>query len=65
MSLEITKNYNYPQFKEDIKKIFTEIGVKNKCVSFLFSDTQIKDEQFLEDINNILNVGTVPNLFNA
>jgi len=47
MSLEITKNYNYSQFKEDIKKIFHEIGVKNKFISFLFSDTQIKDEQFL------------------
>lgn len=53
------------QFKDDIKKIFTEIGVKNKLISFLFSDSQIKDEQFLEDINNILNLGTVPNLFSA
>jgi dynein heavy chain len=39
--------------------------VKNKFISFLFSDTQIKDEQFLEDINNILNVGSIPNLFNS
>lgn len=63
MSLQITKNYNYSQFKEDVKKIFMEIGVKNKFITFLFSDTQIKDQQFLEDINNILNVGTIPNLF--
>jgi dynein heavy chain, axonemal len=61
----MTKNYNYTQFRDDIKKIFTEIGVKDKYISFLFSDTHIKDEQFLEDINNILNVGTVPNLFTA
>lgn len=64
-SLEMTKNYNYAQFREDVKKIFMEIGVKDKYVSFLFSDSHIKDEQFLEDINNLLNVGTVPNLFNA
>ena len=63
MTLEITKSYNYSQFREDIKRIFMEIGVKNKFISFLFSDSQIKDEQFLEDINNILNLGTVPNLF--
>jgi dynein heavy chain len=30
---------------------------------FLLSDTQIIDERFLEDINNILNSGEVPNLF--
>ena len=29
---------------------------------FLFSDTQIVRESFLEDINNILNTGEVPNL---
>ena len=30
---------------------------------FLFADTQIVIEAFVEDINNILNSGEVPNLF--
>ena len=32
---------------------------------FLFSDNQIKDESFVEDINMILNTGDVPNLYAA
>ena len=30
---------------------------------FLFSDNQIKDEAFMEDIGMILNTGDVPNLY--
>jgi hypothetical protein len=30
---------------------------------FLFTDTQVKDEAMVEDLNNILNAGEVPNLF--
>lgn len=32
---------------------------------FLFSDNQIKDESFMEDISMILNTGDVPNLYPA
>jgi dynein heavy chain len=37
--------------------------LEDKPIVFLFSDTQISKESFLEDINNILNNGDVPNLF--
>ena len=30
---------------------------------FLFADTQIKEETFVEDINTLLNAGEVPNMF--
>lgn len=32
---------------------------------FLITDTQIKEESFLEDIDNLLNTGEVPNIFAA
>ena len=32
---------------------------------FLFSDQQIKEESFVEDINMILNTADIPNLFPA
>ena len=40
-----------------------QAGAQFQPTAFLFSDTQLKDESFLEDINNILNTGEVPNLF--
>lgn len=38
-------------------------GVKGQKTVFLITDTQIKDEAFLEDIDSVLNTGEVPNLF--
>ena len=62
-NIEITKNYRLFEFREDIKKLYMSTGCENKKVVFLFNDTQIKDERFLEDVNNILSSGVVPNLF--
>lgn len=50
-------------WREDVKKALMQAGVDNKSTSFLFVDTQIINEQMLEDINNILNSGDVPNLY--
>lgn len=47
----------------DIKQLYRLAGVDNKPTVFLFNDTQIVDESFLEDINNILSSGEVPNLY--
>ena len=37
-------------------------GVMGKEIAFTMTDSQILYESFLEDINNILNTGEVPNL---
>jgi dynein heavy chain len=62
-SIEITKNYRSIEFREDLKRLFNLAGVENKPTVFLFSDTQIKEEGFLEDVNNLLSSGIVPGLF--
>ncbi|XP_075307002.1 dynein axonemal heavy chain 2 [Odontesthes bonariensis] len=61
--VEVTKQYRKQEFREDIKKLYRLAGVDNKPTVFLFNDTQIVDESFLEDINNILSSGEVPNLY--
>lgn len=37
--------------------MYVNAGVNNEDTVFLFTDTQIVQEEFLEDINNMLNSG--------
>ena len=62
-SIEITRIYGIIQFREDLKVLLKSAGAQNEKISFIFSDTQIVKESFLEDINNVLNTGEVPNLY--
>uniref|UniRef100_A0A3Q3E168 Dynein, axonemal, heavy chain 1 n=1 Tax=Labrus bergylta TaxID=56723 RepID=A0A3Q3E168_9LABR len=61
--IELAKNYGQTEWREDIKSIMLKAGLQDQQITFLFVDTQIKSESFLEDINNILNSGDVPNLY--
>ena len=63
--VEISRTYGMIEWREDLKKIVKKAGVEAIPCVFLFSDTQLKLESFLEDLNNLLNTGDVPNLFPA
>ncbi|KAI3380917.1 hypothetical protein SNEBB_002522 [Seison nebaliae] len=63
--IEITKNYSKNDWRDDIKRLFLKSGSEGKQTTFLFSDTQVKSESFIEDINLILNTADLPNLFPA
>ena len=60
--IEIVKGYGEKQFNEFIKNLMFECGIEGKKIAFTMTDGQILKESFLEDINNILNTGEVPNL---
>ncbi|ORY49032.1 hypothetical protein BCR33DRAFT_714104 [Rhizoclosmatium globosum] len=61
--IEISKNYGTTEWRDDLKKVLMWAGMDAKQVVFLFCDTQIFQEACLEDINNILNGGDVPNIY--
>ncbi|XP_046433182.1 dynein axonemal heavy chain 2 [Neodiprion fabricii] len=63
--VEITKNYRVGEFREDLKTLYALVGVENKSTSFLFNDTQVSEEQFLDIINNMLSTGEVANLYKS
>lgn len=46
-----------------IQSVLNAAGGQGKTTVFLITDTQIKQESFLEDIDSLLNTGEVPNLF--
>lgn len=63
VQIEITRGYGTNEFHEDLKKMMISTGVSGQSTVFLFTDSQIVEESFLEDINNVLNSDEVPNLF--
>jgi dynein heavy chain len=66
--VELSSNFKTKEdaqvaFHNALKEPYMEAGVKKKHIVFLFSDTQIVDESFLEDVNSMLSSGEVPNMF--
>ncbi|XP_072745723.1 dynein axonemal heavy chain 1 [Anoplolepis gracilipes] len=61
----INKTYTIYDWRDDIKNIMLKAGLRNQPIIFLFSDTQIKNDFMLEDLNNILNSGDVPNIYQS
>lgn len=61
--ITITKQYGQAALFEDIKAMYKLAGLKGQKVAFIFSDAEVKDESFLEYINQILMTGAVAGLF--
>lgn len=65
VQIEVSKDYKLSDWKADLKRIVKKTGIDGTRVVFLLSDTQLKDENFIEDINMLLNSGDITSLFDS
>ena len=77
-TISLTRNYSENDFREDLKSLYTSLALGSgndsranpnyhgqgpSPIVFLFTDAHVKDESFLEMVNNMLTSGMVPALF--
>jgi dynein heavy chain len=61
--IKLTRSYKVADFLEDIRKLYILVGKEGKKCTWIFTDFEIINEDFLEYVNAILSTGEIAGLF--
>jgi dynein axonemal heavy chain len=61
--ITLSRSYGLDEFREDLKDLYRRLGSEDRKTVFLFTESHLANEGFLEFINNMLTIGIVPALF--
>lgn len=61
--ISVTQSYGMADLKNDLMELYTKTGTKGMQISFILTDTQIVDDEWLVFINDFLQTGKIPDLY--